>query len=845
MDSIKGTILTMRSDIAFTTIPKPKQKVPITVRSLIDIATPSGPHFHPDGWKIVFESTRPDFHSSRNITQLWMAVVENLEQETEEDEENEAEPVVRQLTFQRDGACWPRWSPDGKYLAFLSCRKNEEEPVDDEYDSCMQVWIMPEDGGEPTCLTHSSEGVLAFEWLPESEDVVYTEITPRPTPVEHYTKQNHDDDSIDAIEEPLEKRPVCFWKISITDKKPVLLHSADAGVDEFAISPDGVSIAYLTNTTGDPNDYHRCKVKLYDISNAVARDICERRGDKNNLRWAPNGEALAFLSCSDPDISFSTQSLFLMKIKDSSLDVEYPIPWVSKLETDSEGLAPLCSGFEHDVIEFQWSSTDGAVYALCAASTGTLLARFTEYSEVITFNNSSTRSDLALDTGASRTAWVEQDSHSLPELYLMDEEGNTEQITKLNEEFHKRYILPRQEVVRWKSDDDREIEGVITYPNNWDNTPAPLIVQIHGGPHGRSTDTLLSYCLHPVWAASGYAVLRPNYRGSEGYGNEFAICNKRDLGGGDYRDIMAGVQWCVDTGIADSSKLGVMGGSYGGYMTNWIIGHSTQFAAAISLFGIFHLQTDYSNSSLSRWDNDYLGAYYWEDPEIYARLSPGSFLNHINTPTLIIHGDDDNNTPIANSREMYQALKHRGVTSQFVHYPREGHGLNEPNHRLDEMRRCLSWMDRHILYGGSDPLRVRVGDAFNYDGWVMRVTRAECVSYAGKPENSDKEQLEVSFTLHQNSRSKTARRFRIEEVSLSLNGEMLGAIGVPIEVHGTRILLSGENMEALLHPDKETGQIAFGIAVCFLVPKGGGFAQFRLGSSSMVEIAWNGNDEQE
>ncbi len=773
---------------------------------------------------------------------MWLAVVENLDEDTDDDDEIENEPVVRQLTFQRDGACWPRWSPDGKHLAFLSCRQNEEEPIDDEYDACMQVWVMPEDGGEPTCLTHSSEGVLAFEWLPESDELVYTEVTPRPTPEEHYTKQNHDDDSIDAVEEPLEKRPVCFWKIALSDKKAILLFTADAGVDDFVISPDGLSIAYLTNTTGDPNDYLHCTVKLFDTTDATIKDICSRKGDKSNLRWAPNGEALAFISCSDPEISFSTQSLFLKKLKENDPEIEFPIPWVSKLVTDSDGLAWVCSEFEHDVIEFQWSSTDGAIYALCAAATGTLLARLTDYSEVVTFNNSSTRSDLALDSGACRTAWVEQSSRSLPELYLMDEQGNTEQVTKLNEQFHKLYILPRQEVVRWKSD-NREIEGVLTYPNNWDNTPAPLIVQIHGGPHARSTDTLISYCLHPVWAASGYAVLRPNYRGSEGYGREFAVCNKRDLGGGDFRDIMAGVQWCIDSGIADSSKLGVMGGSYGGYMTNWIIGHSNQFAAAISLFGIFHLQTDYSNSALSRWNNDYLGAYYWEDPEIYARLSPGSFLHNINTPTLIIHGDDDNNTPLANSREMYQALKHRGVTSQFVHYPREGHGLNEPNHRLDEMRRCLAWMDRHILYGGENPKKVRIGDVFTHDGWTMRVTRAECVSYAGKPDNPDREHLEISLTLHQINRADTARRFRIEEVILSLSGETLHPIGVPVEVHGTRILLTGENLEALLHPEKETGQIAFGIAVCFLVPKGGGHASLRLGSSSEVEVTWTSSEE--
>src|SRR5205807_8255406 len=140
----------------------------------------------------------------------------------------------------------------------------------------------------------------------------------------------------------------------------------------------------------------------------------------------------------------------------------------------------------------------------------------------------------------------------------------------------------------------------------------------------------------------------------------------------------AGVDTLVQRGLADPGRLGIIGGSYGGYMTNWAISQTDRFKAAVSLFGIFNLVTDFSNSEIPRWDPDYMGAYYWEDPEIYRQCSPATYLEKIKTPVLILHGDEDNNTFVSNSKEMYQALRQRSATVQFVRYPREGHGVREP-----------------------------------------------------------------------------------------------------------------------------------------------------------------------
>jgi dienelactone hydrolase len=208
----------------------------------------------------------------------------------------------------------------------------------------------------------------------------------------------------------------------------------------------------------------------------------------------------------------------------------------------------------------------------------------------------------------------------------------------------------------------------------------------------------------------------------------------------DYLDIMSGVDFLVEIGLADPQRLGVAGLSYGGYMTNWIVGHTDRFKAAVSISGIFTLASDFSNSSFPAWEREYLGAYYWEDREAYDAMSPGTCVKNIRTPVLIIHGDEDNNTFVTNSQELYQALFHMGRTVQFVRYPREGHELEEPNHILDAMEREIRWFDRYIM---GREWRVRLGEwaegealSARVDGWsaepeIREAGRAHAVQEKG------------------------------------------------------------------------------------------------------------------
>jgi len=356
-----------------------------------------------------------------------------------------------------------------------------------------------------------------------------------------------------------------------------------------------------------------------------------------------------------------------------------------------------------------------------------------------------------------------------------------------------------------------------------------------------------------VWASEGYIVLRPNYRGSEGYGDTFAVANKRDLGGKDFSDLISGMEWAIASGLADPERIGILGGSYGGFLVNWAIGHTDRFKAAISMFGIFQLQTDYSNSRLSRWEHDYTGAYYWEDPEIYRALSPASYLAQIKTPTLIIHGDEDDNTSISNSREMYRALRQRGIPTQFVHYPREGHGIQEPNHRLDELRRCLAWMDKYVRnYGAIAPVW-RVGDHVPHSNGHLElcVTSVEIASFVGRAEPKDvptsEALLMVTFTIH-----KLDPRHALDRLTLALSeiqvepagseAEAANAptrpIGIPLDAPGGKVLVEGDNLRISLQSDPDTGDLAVGASVVFKVQKRGE-GSIRVADFPAVEIHWS------
>ena len=815
-----------------STTPTAKHK--ITPRALLEIKAPHAPHVSPDGKRVVFEVSEADFEESRYVSRLWLADV--------------AEGRSRQITFSYEGEHAPRWSPDGRWIAFLSARPDmtEPPPEDEEDEHKDQLWILPADGGEARKLTTAKEGVRDYAWAPDSISIIYLVDEARPEPLQlvHTDRRKR---KVDPVVEHEEKPRRQFWEIGIEEKKPELLYTGDRGIADFDISPDGQKIAFISNETGDPNDYHKFDLFLLYIGEPNGggeegktgggeegehpdelpepRRIVERAGAKFDPEWSADGTRIAFISGRDPALSYAQECIWTV---------------------DSEGGVPtnLFESEAFDAHGILWPKS-GPILALVSDRTNRPLVAVSPDSVIPVTAPDSVVSCLDFHASPDGSVIVAalEDDRTPPELYVL-ENGTRRPLSELNKDFTERYALPHQEVIRWQTDIG-EVEGILVHPTDEEsNRKSPLIVQIHGGPKGQAANTLRNYGQHAVWAAEGYRVLMPNYRGSEGYGHDFAVSNRRDLGGGDFRDIMAGVDAIVERGLAEPGRIGIMGGSYGGYMTNWAIGQTDRFAAAISMFGIFSLVTDFSNSALSQWDPDYMGAFYWEDPEVYRKCSPATHLDKIRTPVLILHGDSDDNTNISNSREMYQALRARGVTCEFVHYPREGHGVREPNHKLDEMRRCLAWFDKYVRHTGEAVIAYRLEDKVKHEGYELHVLRVDEGEYAGRTEE-DGRFIEVSFSLASGEAVEAGWQFALADAVLeTADGSACALAGVPVNAGGGKFLVEGADLSVNVQPDEKTGRLSVALTLAYAIPQEGGEFTIRIADFPPVAFAVGPKEEK-
>lgn len=294
-------------------------------------------------------------------------------------------------------------------------------------------------------------------------------------------------------------------------------------------------------------------------------------------------------------------------------------------------------------------------------------------------------------------AFVGQTAAELPEIWLLPADGKPAKVTSLNQHDWSKSLV-RPEIIRYKSFDGTEIEGALFRPPHQSaGTTAPLIVDVHGGPTGRfSDDYTRGSPTIQLLVAHGYAVLCPNVRGSIGYGWKFLTMNRGDWGGGDFKDIMAGVDELVSRKIADPKRLGIMGVSYGGYMAAWAITQTDRFKASVAIAGMSDLASEFGTESGEQAYDRWFHGVPYEALHGFERSSPITHIKNAKTPTLIIHGENDRIDPIGQAQQLHRGLKHYGVECEFVIYPREGHGFVEEKHLLDYHRRCLRWFDKHL-----------------------------------------------------------------------------------------------------------------------------------------------------
>jgi dipeptidyl aminopeptidase/acylaminoacyl peptidase len=578
----------------------------------------------------------------------------------------------------------PRWSPDGRSIAFRSDRSGRN-----------QVWLVAADGGEARQLTDAAAPVKAFRWLLDGRSIVYVA---GGGPSAARLEADRAKDDARRFDGELDNWRL--WRLDLADAAsapragvaltPSSLHvvadielSYGFMLSGFDVAPDGRAIAFTHQPTPRVDDWQSADLSIVDLASGEIRSLAATARTEGSPRFSPDGATVAFAASDEaPNHAFAAR-IHLVPTTGGP-----PRPLALTFDERPQLVGWWAAGREVVVAEVR-----GTVHRISALPLDGGAPRDLDDGSRVVWGPTLAPDRLAV-------AFVGERPHDAPQVFLSPlDHWTPRQVSSLPAPLEPEQIA-RTEVVRWPGAGGFEVEGLLTYPLDYQpGRRYPLLVVIHGGPTWQFlADYLGTPDAYPLaaFAARGFAVLRPNPRGSSGRGREFRYAVRGDWAGEDARDILAGVDRAIALGVADPERLGVMGWSYGGFMTNWLVATTNRFRAASSGAGIANLASFRGTSDLLRFLPDYFGGEPWEVPERYLARSPLFQLAGATTPTLIQHGEADRRVPTSQSHEMYQALKRLGVEAELVLYPREEHGLDEPKHLLDAARRNLAWFERHL-----------------------------------------------------------------------------------------------------------------------------------------------------
>jgi len=551
----------------------------------------------------------------------------------------------------------PRWSPDCRTLAFISSRK--EKP---------QIYTISLKGGEAQALTDCKTGVQSFEWAPEGKRIAY--LAPEPKTEEEEKKQKDKDDTrvVD-----IDDKPPRLWSIDAASKQVKQLTQGPWRVADYCWTPDG---RRLIVTATDRNHPELLTERLYalEVEEGKLTEIARPALPFGLVQVSPDGKRIAYMGTRTDGPT--ANDLFIMPLEGGK---------ARNLTQNSIGRSAYF---------YVWHGNNHLIYQ---AATGFAVTFYEIDLEGRAKKLPSYRvhPSGSFVIGPDITAFVGQTSTQLPELWISETPGEAKKASAFNAEWDDVVLIP-PEIVTYPSFDGTKIEAALLKPRNYrQGTPVPLIVLVHGGPAGVWSDRFEPW--GQLLAQRGFAVLYPNIRGSIGYGQDFVRANRRDWGGGDFKDVMAGVDFMIEQGIADPERLGIGGWSYGGYMAAWAVTQTDRFKAAVSGAPMTDLASEYGTeeAGINAYDTWYMGSPY-EGLELFQERSPVTHVKNVKTPTLLLTGENDRIDPIGQCQQFYRGLKRYGVETEYVVYPREGHGIQEEKLRIDLMKRILAWFERYV-----------------------------------------------------------------------------------------------------------------------------------------------------
>ncbi len=650
------------------------QRHPWQPTTFEDLRLPGDVQLSPDGTCVAFvvEQYIPERPKPRG--RIW--VVETAGGE------------ARPLTDGPHGDSCPRWSPDGKWLAFVSRRDeagNAESGKSGKSPAVgagkPQLYVMPAAGGEPRRVCAMPNGVSELDWSPDGTRIAFLSL------------EGAEPSSEPKVNEA--SRHKRLWTVRFDYDIPEPVTPPDLTVWTYAWAPDSRGFAVFTSTDPTESGWFRGTLGTVPAAGGRVHPVAELDRQAQAPAFSRDGTRLAYVVAEWSDRPLVGGDVYLSRIADgrSTGEPRNLTPGVgfspSWLREFPEGGRWLYTAWDH------LSNSIG----ILDERTGTLTPICRDF-----FVGGWAWPQLSTTPDLRRFATIHSDRDTPPEVFVGELRGEGEaasiewkRLTRLNPLQEETLERAPSERITYESVDGWTIEAFYTPPLN---PPAggkkpPLVLNVHGGPTSAYRESWVESWAQ-MFAAQGYAVLRPNPRGSVGRGVTFADAVLGDPGGKDFQDVMRGVDYLIERGLVDGDRLAIMGWSYGGFMTAWAVTQTTRFKAAIMGAGVSDFHSFHAQASIQEWDERIIGVPHWKDPEAYRSRSAMTYVSRVTTPTLIVHGENDEFVPVNQAYAFHRALRERGVPTELAVYPREGHGFRERDHVRDLNERMLRWLKTYL-----------------------------------------------------------------------------------------------------------------------------------------------------
>ena len=655
-------VLVITIAVAVQPAPLAQQAGVPSVDALISLKRAGSPAISPDGRLVAYTVRETSWDDNSYHTEIWVA--------------DAATGRSRQLTSHpKKSSTSPAWAPDGSTLAFVADR-----------DDKRQVYVIDPRGGEARKITAAEEGVGGFAWSPDGRSFAYTSTDPKSDADKDREKTYGE---FDVYGEGY--RMTHLWVHDIAANKARRLTSGAFTVGSFNWSPDGKEIAFDHRINPANASAATADISVVSVAEGKVRELVKQDGADGGPVWSPDGRTIAFGSAMSKPYSFLNNAIAIVPAGGGKIDY-------------------LTTAFDENPSIVDW--TRGGLFFSASQKTNAYLFSLDPATRAIKRFSPSEAfigSGFSLTPDGRTVAYTASDAATLAEVYVSPLAPVLKQkkLTDMTAQASG-WTTGAIEVVSWKSQDGTPIEGVLHKPAGFVRGKTyPLLVVIHGGPTATSRPAAFSSTsIYPIdiWTARGALVLEPNYRGSAGYGEAFRSLNVRNLGVGDAWDVLSGIDALIKEGMADPDRVGAMGWSQGGYISAYLTTHDSARFKAVSVgAGISDWMTYYVNTDITQFTRHYLKATPWDDPEIYAKTSPMTYIKSAKAPTLVQHGATDQRVPPPNAFELYRGLQDVGVPSTLIVYKGfegVGHGPSKPKSSRAVMQHNLDWFDKYIFNAG-------------------------------------------------------------------------------------------------------------------------------------------------